>query len=105
MSMDIYISGPISGTDNYELKFKRAVEFLHKEKKWPLNKIHNPVEIVKKELSEIKREDREACMAAVVPVLAECGYVYFLRGWDMSKGARIEMQIALAMNKRIRMEG
>lgn len=90
----IYISGPITGTDNYEEKFKSAENKL-KEKGF---ETVNPV-FVAKSLPEWM--ENEGYLAADLCMLNMCNSIYLLKGWEQSKGANREYGYALAKGMQI----
>lgn len=92
----IYLAGPISGRKfkkEVTPHFKYAEEFCsHKFR----TEIKNPVD--HKLPSDISEDDKQAMwqyfMREGIKSLLECDTIFLLKGWERSKGARIEAQIA-----------
>lgn len=84
--MKVYISGRITGNENYMQDFQRAEDFLSR-KHWD---VVNPTKISpfdkNKTWCDYMRDDLKA--------LCDCNAIYMLRGWWRSKGARFERRIA-----------
>ncbi len=89
----IYISGPITGIDNYMDRFSEA-ETLLLDDGW---KVINPAK-----MGWILPEDAtwDDFMTMDLKLLAACGTIYMLTGWEKSAGAKAEM--AFAREKGIR---
>ncbi len=82
--MRIYISGGITGVENYKEKFAEAEEKLKAE--YPEADIVNPAK-----LSEIYQNGNcEDYIDICLYLLAKCDSIYMLQGWEDSKGASIE---------------
>ena len=87
--MKIYISGPITNVLDYKEKFDQAEK--HLKEKYPNAEIINPTMIVLP--SSCKHEDY---MRIDFMLLDLCDAVYFMQGWDLSKGACMERGYAMA---------
>lgn len=87
--MRIYISGPISGVLDFKEKFDQAEK--HLKEKYPNAEIINPTMIVLP--SSCKHEDY---MRIDFMLLDLCDAVYFMQGWEWSKGACMERGYAVA---------
>jgi len=92
----IYISGRISGLrpDYYINQFFKA----HRQLvllNYPY--IVNPLFITRK----IDKTDYSALMVCCIKHLFECNAIYMIEGWENSKGARIEHNIAKEMGMEI----
>lgn len=87
--MRIYISGPITGIDDYEQHFKAAEQRLMEEFKNA--EVVNPTMI---KLPETCTHDEY--MAIDLRLLELCDTIYMLNGWRKSTGACIEYGYALA---------
>lgn len=92
--MKIYISGPITGTDDYMERFAAAQKKLEDEG-WS---VVNPA-LVNSNLPE--DTEWEDYMRMAVCMLDMCETVYFLDGWKESRGANIEYKYALGKGKKI----
>ena len=84
--MNIYISGPIDGVDNYREKFERAKRIIEKGG----NKVINPAGL---DLSGLTREQ---ILNVDLVLLDLCDTIYMLKGWESSCGANREYGYALA---------
>ena len=89
--MKIYISGAISGADNYEERFRKAEEYLT-EKGW---EVLNPTGI------KVDNLTYEQYMELDLKLLDYADAIYMLEGWENSKGANREYGYALAKDKLI----
>ena len=85
----LYISGAITGEENYKERFDIAERNLAE-----FYKVINPTKKVSKETAK-KWED---CMLFDLKLLCECDGIYLLRGWEKSVGATIEKMFAEKMN-------
>tara|TARA_R110001583_G_C5630751_1_gene407011 strand:+ start:1611 stop:1946 length:336 start_codon:yes stop_codon:yes gene_type:complete len=92
--MKIYISGMITGLkhDQYRKKFKEAVEFLRSEGNDPVDP---------SELGKPEHHSWDYYMRKAIPQLCECDGIYMLEGWQESKGARLELQIARSLDMNV----
>ena len=85
--MKVYISGPITGQNNYRERFAAAEEILKKAGYEPIN----PAE----ELAEMPvNTTHDEYMERAIALLAMCEGIYMLEGWENSKGAHIEFEYA-----------
>lgn len=110
--MKIYISGPIQYDKHHREKFASAEARL-------LELGHEPVNPLKVAVIHKSQGKNDACRAyphayygednhAVscylrgdIAAMAECDAIYLLNGWESSSGAKIELQVALAMHMDI----
>lgn len=98
--MTIYLSGKITGTDDYEKRFKYAEKKL--KKKYPDAEIVNPVEYCKNLEDAIDKPKWEYYMRYCIFMLAgACDAVYMLDGWRESRGARLEYLVATSLNYKV----
>lgn len=89
MPTKIYISGPITGTDDYVIRFSFAEKIL--KNKYPDCEIVNPVTL-NKDLSP--GTEWRVYMAECLRALCLCDAVYMLHRWSYSRGAMIEKKVA-----------
>ncbi len=92
----IYISGRISGltSNEYENSFFSAqLQLL----KMGYQYIVNPLFITRK----IDKTDYSALMVCCIDFLFQCNAIYMIAGWENSRGARIEHNIAKEMGMEI----
>ena len=93
----IYISGPMTGNDNYLNEFLQATQTIRSAGHIPVNPA--ALETV------FPDADREEYLKFDLALLAECDAVYFLPGWRESRGANREYGYALGLDKIILKEG
>lgn len=93
--MKIYIAGKITGLE-YETAYNNF-EFaeVHLE-----HLGHEPVNPMKK-VSEQAGLSWTDYMKEDIPLLLACDAIYLLRGWQLSKGARLERHIALELGMEV----
>ena len=84
----IFISGPISGIDNYEDNFNNAEEYL---KSLGFINIINPTKIMK---ALPKGIEYEKALKIDLAMVEQCKYIYMLNGWQDSNGANQEIACA-----------
>ena len=85
--MKIYISGAITGTDDYMARFERAEQKLRARGE---TEIINPATLTHEEYMKI-------CLA----MLSLCDEVYLIPPWTDSKGVRQELEFAIDNNKTV----
>ena len=95
--MKIYISGAITGTDDYMGRFADAEEKLKKEG----HSVINPAAVNSMMPADTTYEEY---MEMSLTMLAMCDVIYMLKGWEKSCGANREYGYALAMDKIILQE-
>ena len=95
--MKVYISGPITGVENYKAAFSARAASL----KAMGYKVENPVDI--SERLQRAFPDRklryEDFMKHDLAALLDCDGISMLPGWEKSRGARIEHDVAVATGK------
>lgn len=94
----VYISGAIAHYDLQERKaaFGRAARYLDLKGYRPVNPFDNGVP-----------EDahwREH-MRADIAMLLDCEYIYMLQGWELSKGSKLELDVASSCGIKVMFEG
>nr|DAZ44850.1 MAG TPA: deoxyribosyltransferase [Caudoviricetes sp.] len=90
--MNIYISGPIEGVDNYREKFERAKRIIEKGG----HKAINP--------ADLEPYAKEQILNLDLVLLDLCDTIYMLKGWEQSCGANREYGYALAKGLDIMFE-
>lgn len=95
--MRIYISGPITGTSDYLLRFEAAEKLL--KKRFPLAEIINPAEVCRSLPESFSHADY---MDICLTLLKKCEKLYLMNGWQRSEGCREEW--AFFMNPRREIE-
>lgn len=94
----VYIAGPITGIENYEENFKKRENELLRMG----FKVINPVEkgrILEKSLG--RQPKHEEYMQFLIPYVLNANSISLLNGWQQSKGAKIEYDVAMATGKTI----
>lgn len=91
--MKIFISGPMTGLENYNTKEFNDAELLLREAGWTVfNPVNNGVD---------QSAPRSEHMHADLTMLLQCDIIYSLYHWDQSIGATLEFLTAknLGMNQ------
>ena len=94
VSMNIYISGPMRGVDNYREKFERAKRLIEKGG----HRVINPAAL------DLYGLTREQMLSVDLLLLSLCDTIYMLKGWESSCGANREYGYALAKGLDIMFE-
>lgn len=92
--MNVYISGPITGTADFEDQFEKAQRRLELSGYTVFN-----IVACCKALPE--QVDYETYMKIAFALIDECDAVYMLEGWRKSTGANRELGYAIGRNKEI----
>lgn len=95
MKKRVYISGAITGIDNYKEYFARAEQKLI-EKGYA---VYNPAKL--SDIMPLDVTSWEEYMIISIEMLKMCDIIYVLNNWVDSKGAKIEVEFALENNKEI----
>lgn len=93
-----YIAGPITGREytEYRAHFQKEYEKLHLAGRNPVSPVG---------LSEIYPDfDHAEIMKVCLAVLENCSSIHMLRGWEKSKGARMEINRAIEMGLSVTYE-
>jgi hypothetical protein len=94
--MKVYISGPITGVEDYEDFFYNRAELLKEHGYIPVN----PVVIGKRLCTELGRTPSyEEYLQADMKALMECEGISMLSGWENSAGATKEREVAIEHGK------
>lgn len=88
----IYISGKITGIDNYAELFESAEKLLI-EKGF---EVINPVK-----LNHLHDKTWNSYMKEDIKALMDCDAIYMLKNWHQSKGAIIEKKLAFELGIQI----
>lgn len=86
--MTIYISGPITGTDNFKERFCKVEDMI--KELFPECEIVNPVTLC----ADIKNGEWLEYMNKCVDALCLCSHIHMMNGWEKSKGACVEYFLA-----------
>lgn len=88
----IYISGPISGTDDWKERFTRA----EKELRVLYSAAGEEIDVINPARIEMPEGTTwQQYMDITLQMLRGCDEIYMLAGWRSSKGAQIERLYAL----------
>lgn len=87
-SKRIFISGPISGTDDYMGRFAEAEEKLREDGYLPINPTVFSKHLLNGEFNWFEFMD------ITMALLKQCDNIYMLEGWKNSRGACIELEYA-----------
>ena len=97
-----YISGPITGVEGWQERFIQAENWVKENLD---TQIKTPRLIGKRLEEELgKTEEQipwEEYMRCCLRELTYCDTIYAMKGWEDSKGAVIEVQLAYALGLRI----
>lgn len=100
---NVYISGPITGVENWQENFNDAEKDLFELE--GIFIVVNPVKLsqtVEKQFVKLnKTPDYTDYMRKDIKELSSCNAICMLPGWKRSKGARLEYRIAKILNMRI----
>lgn len=86
--MKIYIAGPITGHDDYKMKFAKTKERLQRQGHTIMSPTILPAGF-----------EYDEYMKVCLGMVDVCEAVYFQRGWEDSKGALIEFEHAARTGK------
>lgn len=91
----IYISGPMTGLPDLNRSAFNAAAKALRAKGWDAV---NPVDVCGAET------DWAVCMRLNIAAMMACDQIVLLRGWGKSRGANVEMQLALDLKIRVMMD-
>ena len=89
-----YISGPITGTDDYMERFKEAEERLKAEG----YEVINPAKVNRMLPESTSYQEYMAMSFTMLPMAAR---IYMLKGWQQSHGACAERNLAEGLSMEI----
>lgn len=97
MQKKVYISGPITGTNDFIERFAAAEQIL----KSIGYTVINPASVERLEKMPQKSTTWEQYMGEDLKMLATADAIYLLKGWENSRGAVIERDVAVGMGKQV----
>lgn len=92
----VFISGPITGEDNYLWNFAEAEYELYKQGFIVIN----PARVLS-QLPDESRRHWDDLMEVCKILLAQCDSIYMLRGWEKSRGANLEYRLAAEKGMKV----
>jgi hypothetical protein len=92
--MKIYISGAITNNPNAKAQFDKAKKTLVE-----LNKNYYP--ILPMDLPHYHDQKWSSYMREDIKAMMDCQGIYLIEGWEKSKGARIEKELAESLDFKI----
>lgn len=96
--MRIYLCGPVTGTEDYRERFRKAEATLAKEG----FEVVNPVKIMRKLPEGVTYQE---IMRLCMHLLDMCEVIFLMNGWQHSDGCNAEVAHALAEKITITYEG
>lgn len=88
-----YVAGPMTGIENYNFNnFNRVASELRAQGLTVLNPADAGV---------VEDATWEDYMAYCLTQIGQCGVMYMLKGWEMSRGACLEQLIAMRLGMKI----
>ena len=95
--MRVYISGPITGHEDYMEKFRKAAKRLEEQD----YSVMNPAAVDTELPCDLTYEEH---MYLDVTMLAMCDAIYMMKGWQESRGANREYGYALGRGIKVMFE-
>lgn len=98
MKKKVYISGAIAHYDLDERRaaFDHAARYLSIKGYEPINPFENGIS---------QEAHWKEHMRVDIGLLLTCDYIYMLRGWELSKGAKLELGVARSCGIQVLFEG
>lgn len=98
MKKKVYISGAIAHYDLEErmAAFNHAARYLSIKGYEPINPFENGIS---------QEAHWKEHMRVDIGLLLTCDYIYMLRGWELSKGAKLELDVASSCGIQVLFEG
>lgn len=98
MKKKVYISGAIAhyGKDERRATFENAATDLRGRGFEPVNPFENGIPQDAHWTEHMKRD---------IALLVGCDYIYMLNGWELSKGAKLELDVASSCGIKVMFQG
>ena len=97
-SQSVYISGPITNKLDHSIQFEKAQSWLRNDG----HKVLSPLDIPHPSEKGVDCTTQEETwcyyMKGAIQMLAQADCIYMLEGWETSKGARLEFNLATELN-------
>lgn len=91
----VYISGPITGVLQSTIRFRETEKWLRNDG----HKVLNPMDIEDPTDNNLEEEELWIYyMKVALKMLLTADCIYMMEGWEKSKGARMEFQVATELN-------
>lgn len=102
----IYISGPMSGLENFNFDaFDKAEELIRRRGDIVINPAKRGKEWVAKNGNrDMTEAEYNRILLDCLDDVRRCDCIYLLKGWEASNGARRELQVALINKKNVEVE-
>lgn len=102
----VYISGPVTSLIKLGLDWKQPfIEAEEALRRLGFNQVYNPVNVAEEVDARFEAKGMKATyadyMRADVKLLLKSSMIVMLRGWENSKGARLEYELAEAMGMEV----
>lgn len=81
MNNRVYIAGPVTGVEGYEKNFREAEEKLRLAGYEPVNPVAPGL---------VPGAEYRYYIDRGILMLMECDYIYLMKGWQYSEGAKLE---------------
>lgn len=89
----VYVAGPMTGLPDWNYPAFHEASSALRSKGFV---VFNPAEI-----PDGPSKTREQCMRTALKMLLQCDYIYLLPGWENSKGACLEFQVAEQIGAKV----
>lgn len=100
--MTIFISGPMSGLPDFNYPaFHEAGEYLHAKGEIFFSPAHDWMGKERQPPTPEEEKPWEHYMRKSLKMLLDCDRILMLPGWEKSRGATIEKELAIILNMQI----
>lgn len=91
----VYISGAVTSDPDFRKKFDKAEKLLYTKGYIPVNPVKG----------ETEGEEWEYYLRKDLKKLLDCNGIYILSDWNKSRGAQLEIHVALELGLEVILEG